>query len=254
MFDTYLINLDRSTDRLEVMAKDLDREKIAYERISAVDGASLSPQQLESVDDTQTVSKLGRKLNNGEIGCFLSHIQVAERVLAGTTDVALVLEDDASIPENTRELIEQIAYCLHEKVKNKWTVVNLGNPAQKLYRDIGLLQENDTTYRLRHAFYFPILTTALLWSKSGAEQFLRTIEKISLPVDVHLQNFCCRSGQGLAVNPAPFQSRGVRSVISSQNPQQGKNSKSSTIRSLPRKWENYTSALKHLTRHNLRRE
>ena len=252
MIDTYLINLDRSPDRLAIMTKDLSREGIAFERIPAVDGAALSPDQLSIVDNASSKTKLGRNLSNGEIGCFLSHIAVAKRILAGPSETALVLEDDAIVPQNAVEFISMLVNGINDNLGGNWALVNLAHPAQKFYIDVFNLQAHEKTFSLNRANYFPVLTTALLWSKDGAAEFLKSVEKIHLPVDVHLQNFCCKNGLGLALVPAPFKPRGLESVISGSNSTQSMASRHTSIRSFSRKWENYTFAIKHFAKEKFR--
>lgn len=93
---TYLINLDRSTDRLNLFAAQAARYGIEFERISAVDGGQLSDAQRSAVvaGDYEF-----QPINAAEIGLFLSHKQAWQRLLDSGEPHAAVFEDDAVLAE-----------------------------------------------------------------------------------------------------------------------------------------------------------
>jgi glycosyl transferase family 25 len=81
----FLINLDRNPERLTHMHAVLQRAGIAYERIGAVDGRTLTRLEL---------SRAGANLSPGEVGCVLSHRIAWQRIARGDEDYGVVLEDD----------------------------------------------------------------------------------------------------------------------------------------------------------------
>lgn len=102
----YLINLDRSTDRLDRMRALLSAASLAFERVPAVDGAKLA-EPLPEYDDAAFRIRHGKRRNPGEVGCYLSHIECARRLLASDSEYALVLEDDISVPHDIHEIIKE---------------------------------------------------------------------------------------------------------------------------------------------------
>lgn len=80
---SYLINLDRSAERLAFMRRQFDDLGIQFERISAVDGRSLSRD--DYADSPLALS---------EIGCLLSHRAAWERLIESGEHYAAVFEDD----------------------------------------------------------------------------------------------------------------------------------------------------------------
>lgn len=84
----YLINLDRSPERLAHMQALLDGLGIAFERIPAVDGRTLTADDLAGA---------GPSMSRGEIGCFLSHLQAWSLIAAGREPFSAVVEDDIHI-------------------------------------------------------------------------------------------------------------------------------------------------------------
>lgn len=102
---TYVINLDRAVDRLahmEVMLSDLS---LPFERVRAIDGRALQFPSIDFSERAYTVFH-GRRRNPAEIGCYLSHIECARRLLASSQEHALVLEDDVALPDDIHELVD----------------------------------------------------------------------------------------------------------------------------------------------------
>lgn len=101
---TYLINLDRSGDRLAHMRTELARIGVAFERIPAIDGSTLPQAELETFRQARTAQKPGGWLE-GEVGCFLSHIEAWRRIAAGSEAWATVLEDDVLLAADAGALL-----------------------------------------------------------------------------------------------------------------------------------------------------
>ncbi|MBR1608613.1 MAG: glycosyltransferase family 25 protein [Kiritimatiellae bacterium] len=93
----YVINLDRSPERLAETKRQLDAAGLPFERFPAVDGRALSPaERREACPPLRFWLANGfRSVLPGEIGCALSHRGVWERIADGPGDVAAVFEDDA---------------------------------------------------------------------------------------------------------------------------------------------------------------
>jgi len=91
-----LINLDRSADRLAIATERLGTAGIAFERLSAVDGAKLS---LPMPGISPEVYKRchGRPLRMAEVGCYLSHLQAMQRLLDSDHEYCVVFEDDVEL-------------------------------------------------------------------------------------------------------------------------------------------------------------
>jgi glycosyl transferase family 25 len=88
-----LINLDRASDRLQKMQTRLAEISLDFERIRAVDGRALNyPHPLFSAASYRFLH--GRRWSPAEVGCYLSHLKAAERLLKSDAKFALILEDD----------------------------------------------------------------------------------------------------------------------------------------------------------------
>lgn len=88
-----MINLDRSPDRLARITQQLAGLHLAFERIPAIDGATLSEAALRAFFEDRIDNN---PLTPAEIGCLLSHVEVWRRVSSGA-GWSLVLEDDVDI-------------------------------------------------------------------------------------------------------------------------------------------------------------
>ncbi|CAD6562320.1 glycosyltransferase family 25 protein [Paraburkholderia sabiae] len=99
----FVINLDRSTDRLNHMTVQLERLGYPWERFSA-----LGPAQVEEMSRTLELPLLRGTCTAGEKGAALSHYSIWEKVVKEGIDHALVLEDDVHFCRDARHLLDSI--------------------------------------------------------------------------------------------------------------------------------------------------
>ena len=105
MLPVLVVNLDRSTDRWRDIQHRAATLGITCERIPAVDGKQIE----ESVRQTMLSRCSGKlPLGPGEMGCFLSHRRVWQRVMDVRT-WCLVMEDDAHF-SGLKELLHGSAW------------------------------------------------------------------------------------------------------------------------------------------------
>ena len=112
---TWVINLDRAPDRLARVREQLDRLQMPFMRLPAVDARQFTPTQRALLDEATFHRRHGMTPLPGELGCYLSHIEVMRQLLASTADAALVLEDDVllhdTLPAVVAALMAQRAHC-----------------------------------------------------------------------------------------------------------------------------------------------
>lgn len=96
----YVISLEGAVARRAALKTHLDAVGIEYALIEAVNGHALSQQRLLDVNPAGNMSP-------GQVGCYLSHVHVYERIVAQGTPVALILEDDAMLHSSVKTLLEQ---------------------------------------------------------------------------------------------------------------------------------------------------
>lgn len=99
----YLINLDRSPDRLEWMNYQTAPLNLAMQRVSAVDGRLLSAKD-RSRWAAVTSKHFG--MGPGETACFLSHRRVWQMISDCDEPWAFIAEDDIHLCETARHFIQ----------------------------------------------------------------------------------------------------------------------------------------------------
>lgn len=205
----FLINLDRSPERLRLAGAALERAGLPFTRLSAVDGTGLDPDQAPDCDQGACRSFLGRTMSAGEYGCYLSHLEAARQVLATGAPHALVFEDDMDVVPQALPVLRALL-ARPELAAGEWDLVHLCADRLKCYSRLGPCAEG---HDLVAAHYFPMTTGALLWSRDGARRFLEQHARVRMPVDFLLRQEMVRSGRGLALWPPLAGARGSESEI-----------------------------------------
>jgi glycosyl transferase family 25 len=94
---TWVINLDRAPERLARITQQLQRLQLPFTRLPAVDARAFTPAQAALLDEAAYRRKHGMTPVPGELGCYLSHVEVMRAFLASDARAALVLEDDVKL-------------------------------------------------------------------------------------------------------------------------------------------------------------
>lgn len=211
----YVINLDDSTERLSKISEQLERLNLDFTRVSGVDGREMEQDSLPHYDDHTAKRYLGRSLSLGEIGCFLSHLECLRRFMKSGDNSALILEDDAVFLDSFKETLNSVMslYLNNNKksLDGNWDVISLCAERHKIYTEICQLPNGNT---LTQAHYFPMRCTALLWSRSGAERFLRDFDVMDCPYDIYIRRWVGITNSALAVWPGVVRQSGAVSDIS----------------------------------------
>lgn len=215
LFDTYLINLDSSSSRLESTAKQLEAAQLEFTRISAVDGRGLDPNVYSNYSEVKALSDMGRKLSGGEMGCYLSHLKAAKAFLKTDKPYAMVLEDDISIASDLGITVSKIIHWL-ETNKVQWDLINMGDRKIKIHSPLQRFDALGEVHTLTRAHYFPMTTHGLLWSRAGARSFVDSEKLIYMPVDNYMREWLTMTNTGLAVWPRLVKTSGAVSVIDGQ--------------------------------------
>ena len=206
----YVINLDSSTKRLDGFNAAFKKTKLNIERVSAVDGKLID---IEAFSDENLCKKqMGRGLQPGEVGCYLSHKKVIEQFLSTNAPYAIVFEDDA-IPN---EGFEQTVITIIDKFlkhNNSTAAVNLG--AMDFKYSSKILAMNGNVLRCTHRF--PMLATAVLWTRQGAKTFLESALPITMPYDNFLRYLFSGTNTAFSIQPPIIRFSGVESDIAARN-------------------------------------
>ena len=189
----YVINLDNSVSRWEKISLDLTHIGASYARIPAIYGKSIDWQSVSN--DAYCRSYMGRSIQPGDVGCFLSHVAALKEFLSQSEEFAIVLEDDADISKDLLGVANQI---LMQLKGIDFYAVNLG-PSD--YKYTSVIQKLDA-FTLHCTHRFPMLATGVLWSRAGAQAFLNQFQSVTLPYDNYLRVFLTGTNKAYSVAPA----------------------------------------------------
>ena len=117
---TWVINLDRAPERLQRISSQLQRLQLSYMRLPAVDARALTPMQRATLDEAGYRRKHGMTPIMGELGCYLSHVEVMRLFLASSAEFALVLEDDALLHDSLPAVLQGL-----QQHPDRWDMVKL---------------------------------------------------------------------------------------------------------------------------------
>ena len=170
------------------MQKELSALGVQYERVTAIDGQTLSNKKIQSLTPYQySKSKLWfpYKLSKAEYACFLSHRKCWKKLIESPEEYALILEDDIKfIPDtiaffknsdwipNDVHLIQLHAPLVPQLFQvKKLNIPIKGNPSYKLYEIVHPTANG---------------TPAYIISKTAAKILLSKSLQIAAPIDEFL--------------------------------------------------------------------
>ncbi|MFT6125146.1 MAG: glycosyl transferase family 25 [Shewanella sp.] len=192
------------------MDEQLKQLGIEYQRISAVYGKDLHDIDIAKVYDPQTnLQKYDKKLNLGEIGCYLSHVQCWQMIIEQQLDYALILEDDSILDPALMTVIQHI-----NNLSADWDYIKLchGRKPKGIVKSIVL----DERFSLSTCLKLPASTRGQCVSFAGAQKLLATAYPIARPVDIDIQFWFEKQLRCFVVRPFPVIGTDLDSDINRQ--------------------------------------
>jgi len=208
----FLINLDVSDERLRSASMQLDAAGMPFQRVPAFDGRGLTIDQFPDYDAKLALHYLGRPMRGGEIGCYLSHLDCARRFLETGAPYGIVLEDDMQLAPGFSDGVRQVLDWLSAHPTD-WDLINIGANRHKIFTVLHSFDVGGSRRDLTLAHYFPMTTTALIWSRRGAQAFVSEHRTIWAAVDSYFRWWQTRADRGLAVWPPLVTTTGAESEI-----------------------------------------
>lgn len=192
----FVINLDKSPERMARIAKRLNELFIPFERISGVYGAELSQEEIAQYYCPKLNKKNYRRpLGLGEIGCYISHIKAWQTIIDRKLPCGLILEDDIVIEEGLADLAKELG-----RLPDTFDIVKFFNKKKnpKIVDSVDFARK----YKLCRFKKIPIGNYAQLISLSGAKKLLKTYEKFGRPVDEDIQHWWESDANVIGVMPS----------------------------------------------------
>jgi glycosyl transferase family 25 len=201
----FLINLDRAIDRLAAMRSKLEHSGLGFERVPAIDGNSIDfPTKQFSEISFRFMH--GRRRNPGEVGCYLSHVECARRLLASDCEFALILEDDLEFPPDFNDIVEAAI-----RQAEQWDILRLSTVSAGRKFDFSRLTESR---RLAIALTREKGSGAYLINRRAAQWFVRKLLPMRLPFDLAFDLEFFQGLRSAFVTPIPInQQLGLPSQI-----------------------------------------
>jgi glycosyl transferase family 25 len=186
----YLINLDRSPDRLAEMQARLDALGVAFTRVPAIDGKALTDTELEAV---RAPHKDWSPLSASEIGCFLSHRACWRRIADGPAPYGCVFEDDMLLSPRLRDFLAGESWIPADaeivKIEEGHNRVWLDAPLREMKHGFSLGRLHSTHYR----------AGGYIVSRDAARRLLAMTERFGLPVDLVMFDFSVGRASALKI-------------------------------------------------------
>ena len=163
------INLDQSSDRLIFMRQQAERLGLEFERIPAVHALNV-PEDLAGYFAHIHTGRLPI-IDDGAVGSYASHLKAMRRFEQTDAPAALILEDDASLPDNIVQVLDELITALPAG----WGFVHLSHAPTHAFKPIAVLSCGGRVVRYSR---MPLNAAGYLINKAGAAKLLnRSIQR-----------------------------------------------------------------------------
>lgn len=209
MAPVFVINLARDAERRAAMVAALDEIGMAAEFVPAVDGRALSDADRAAYDRRRCLAVYGVDMLPSELGCYLSHYRLCERIVREEIEAALVLEDDVRLDPALPAIVD----ALLAGPAQDWRVVRLNtlrgrvaNPPSAWWRgrQVAALPDGYGLYRLgTHV----LGAGGYLIKRAGAARMVEYGRRIFMPIDHTMDRFWDNGIVPYVVRPFPVHHR-----------------------------------------------
>lgn len=205
----WMINLDRATERRAKMEAQFEAMGLTVTRVPAIDGKAEAARLATMADMPGFAKLMGRPPLSAELGCYLSHLEVWQRLVDSGAEVGLVLEDDVVFHD---DFLPAIRAAL--TVSDQWDMLKLNRIRAKIPVRQGRVGNWSLNAYLGPATGFG----AYLLKRDLALRLLPAMLPIRLPVDYEATRFFEHDFRLMGLEPFPSHvDDGGTSTITGQN-------------------------------------
>ena len=214
-FQTFVISLERARDRRAHMERLLRDLGMSAEFVPAVDGRALSAQQRSRYDAARARVDYRAEMSDAEIGCYLSHYGLYERMCREGIPLALILEDDICASPTLPQIVAELA----GHPERSWDVVRLQTARRKVAEPVSAAAQGALVRPVRGGGLYRLDTHVLggcgyLITLKGAQTMLSFGARITRPIDQTLDRFWENGIRPYVVRPFPvWQAPEIQSEI-----------------------------------------
>jgi glycosyl transferase family 25 len=188
-----IISLKTSLQRRDQVRQQMENTELDWEFLDAIDGRLADFTSL--LYDARKVKKLlGFELTNGEIGCYMSHIQCWKYSIENHISV-LIFEDDFIIKESFPSALN-----LLDKIHLNWQILRLQGLAETNDLLIYKIGNNNLCFNGSD----PLGTAAYIVKPEGAKILLNNSSEIYEPIDHFIEHYEKHGLMILAFKPYPI--------------------------------------------------
>jgi glycosyl transferase family 25 len=200
----FVISLDRAVERRDHMNQLCQKLGLQVTFVSGVDGRTLTAEQRNRYSPALARRIYGCEMTDSEIGCYLSHYGVYERMTREAIDTALIIEDDISCVDDLKRIVEQLAPLragAWQVVRLQSTKRSVSDPAtpRAFGESVGKVGDRDLC-RLQNGI---LGGCAYMIRRPAAEAMLRYGRKIFMPIDQALDRYWENGIVPFVVRPLP---------------------------------------------------
>jgi glycosyl transferase family 25 len=205
----FVINLPDDAERRRHMTSLLAALGLRAEFVPAVDGRCISDADRADYNEGLALRIYGHAMTDAEIGCYLSHYRLYERIVRERIGAALILEDDLEASPDLPAIVRDVLAC----ADNGWQVVRLESlrgrvrkPSSAKFRGtrVADLAGGAGLYRLRTHV---LGAGAYLIRGEGAARMVEYGRHIFMPIDQTMDRFWENGIQPYVVRPFPVRQR-----------------------------------------------
>lgn len=179
MLTTYVIHLDRSTDRKPIINA-LEKRLPNVVLSQAVDGSTLSGTERAKLVATHPKDPTYPfDLMSSEIGCFMSHRTVWERIATSDAPFALVAEDDLALDDGFEDSLDLALTHMREDRLIRFPMRDRETPDTMVAQANGISLFRPQVIGLTASLY--------ICGRAAARTLLEASRRIDRPVDTWLQ-------------------------------------------------------------------
>ena len=173
----FCISLARDAERRSRMTARLESLGAEYEIVDAVDGKELDLSELGTrLRQDIFRKKKAQNLSPAEVGCYLSHYNLWERIAAENMPAAIVAEDDAIFTADFLRVVSAAA-----DMPREWDVIHL-SPKPHKWRN-AVVEKIGGEYRVCRMSGRIVLTVGYLISAAGVKKLLPQLREINDVID-----------------------------------------------------------------------
>ena len=177
----YIINLSENIIRRKQSEIQFSRMNISYEIINAINGNNLTKLEINKVYKDRW-HKSPYKLTPFEIGCYLTHKKLWEKIVDKKYDGAFIFEDDFIACANLRKVLEEL------KKNSNWEMIKLYS--YDFIDSCDLIKYNlIENYSIVKTIQPPLCTLGYGITKNSALKILRKRKTFSRAIDEDILRF-----------------------------------------------------------------